>query len=54
MRIICAWCSKDMGRKSPYKDTSVTHSICPDCLSAIGNALVRAGKALVKGKEGDK
>jgi len=31
MKIVCAWCKKDMGEKPPYEDKSVTHSICPEC-----------------------
>jgi len=32
MKIVCAWCGKDMGEKPPYDDPSITHSICEDCL----------------------
>jgi len=31
MRIVCAWCKKDMGEKPPYEDKGTTHSICPEC-----------------------
>ena len=31
MRVLCAWCSRDLGTKSP-ETPGVTHTICPDCL----------------------
>ena len=31
MKIVCAWCDKDMGEKPPYEDKGVTHGICPEC-----------------------
>ena len=31
MRIICAWCDKDMGFKPPYEEKGVTHTICTEC-----------------------
>ncbi len=31
MKVVCAWCGKDMGEKPPYKDKGVTHTICPEC-----------------------
>ena len=31
MIIVCAWCGLDLGEKEPLADTSVTHSICPEC-----------------------
>jgi len=31
MRIICAWCGKDMGEQPPYDDKRVSHGICESC-----------------------
>lgn len=31
MKIVCAWCGKDMGEKPPYEDKGTTHTICPEC-----------------------
>ena len=31
MKIMCAWCSKDLGEKPPFDDPRVTHSICKEC-----------------------
>lgn len=31
MKIVCAWCQKDMGEKEPLEDTAITHSICDAC-----------------------
>lgn len=33
MKIVCAWCGKDMGEKPPYEDKSETHTICPECFA---------------------
>lgn len=31
MKVICAWCKKDMYDKAPFEDKTVSHSICPEC-----------------------
>jgi len=31
VKIVCAWCGKEMGEKPPLGDKSITHSICPKC-----------------------
>ncbi|MFW9872112.1 MAG: hypothetical protein ACFFG0_03345 [Candidatus Thorarchaeota archaeon] len=31
MITICAWCKKELGKKAPYKDKSITHGICNVC-----------------------
>lgn len=31
MKIICAWCRKDMGEKEPLSDKRISHSICKEC-----------------------
>jgi len=35
MKVVCAWCRKDMGEKEPKEDKGTTHSICPQCLRKI-------------------
>ncbi len=32
MRIICAWCRRDMGTKPGGKPQDVSHSCCPECV----------------------
>ena len=32
MKVVCAWCGKDMGEKPPLEDKSITHGMCEDCL----------------------
>ena len=32
MKVVCAWCGKDMGEKPPYNDRTTTPSICVKCL----------------------
>ena len=31
MYIRCAWCQLDMGRKAPFDEHTITHSICDKC-----------------------
>ncbi len=31
MKIVCAWCGKEMGEKPPLNNKETTHSICPEC-----------------------
>ena len=32
LKVICAWCGKDMGEKDGQGIEGVSHSICLDCL----------------------
>lgn len=31
MKIVCAWCQKDMGEREPFDDPITSHGICPAC-----------------------
>ena len=31
MKIVCAWCKKNMGDKPPLKDMSTSHGMCEEC-----------------------
>ncbi len=31
MKITCSYCKKEMGRKEPFHDDRVSHSICSEC-----------------------
>ena len=31
MRIICCWCSKQMGEKEPLEDDRTSHGMCSVC-----------------------
>ena len=35
MKVICAWCKKDLGEKEPLSDTKISHGICDDCKEEI-------------------
>ncbi len=35
MKVICAWCKKDMGEKEPLNDPKITHSVCDNCQKDI-------------------
>ena len=31
MKVVCSWCTKDLGEKEPLNDNSVSHGICKPC-----------------------
>jgi hypothetical protein len=31
MRVVCAWCKREMGIKPPLEDKRVTHGMCVNC-----------------------
>jgi len=31
MKVICAWCNKDMGTKPPLDSNHISHGICDEC-----------------------
>jgi len=33
MKIVCAWCGKDMGEKNGKGVEGISHSICRQCLA---------------------
>ena len=35
MKIVCAWCGKDMGEKDGEGIEGISHSICEECLSKL-------------------
>ena len=35
MRIVCAWCGKDLGEKEGAGKEKVTHGICQECLAKL-------------------
>ena len=35
MRIVCAWCGKDMGEKKGNGEEKITHGICQECLAKL-------------------
>jgi len=35
MKIVCAWCGKDMGEKDSKGVDGVTHSICKECSAKL-------------------
>ena len=35
MKIVCAWCSKDMGEKDSKGQEGVSHGICEECLDKM-------------------
>ena len=43
MKIICAWCGKDLGEKDGKGEEGVTHGLCQECFD----------KMKVEGGEGD-
>jgi len=58
MKIICAWCQKDLGEKEPLEDTAITHSICDACqqkqIEEIAKSLgKRKGNPCTTGVDGE-
>jgi len=49
IKIVCAWCEKDMGEKDGGGVEGVSHGICEECLRRQLDALER----LKKGGESD-
>jgi len=37
LKIVCAWCGKDMGSKDGEGQEGITHAICPDCKKKFDN-----------------
>jgi len=35
MKIVCVWCSKEMGEKDGKGVEEVSHSICQECLAKL-------------------
>ena len=35
MKIVCAWCGKEMGEKDGEGEEGVTHSLCEECLAKM-------------------
>ena len=35
MKIVCAWCGKDMGEKDSKSKEGISHSICKECLAKM-------------------
>ena len=33
VKVVCAWCKKEMGEKPLLEDLTTTHSICESCLA---------------------
>ena len=40
LKIICAWCGKDMGEKNNKGLEGVSHGICDECSAVIGTSQV--------------
>jgi hypothetical protein len=36
LKIVCAWCGKDMGVRDGKGVEGITHSICPECRVKFG------------------
>ena len=38
MKVVCAWCGKDMREKEPLEDKSITHGMCEECYEKMTGA----------------
>jgi hypothetical protein len=46
MKIICAWCGKDLGSKPPLTNPNISHGMCDACETVMNKELDAADKAL--------
>jgi len=35
MKIVCAWCGKDMGEKNGNYEDGVSHGMCEECFTKV-------------------
>ncbi len=35
MKVICAWCNKDMGEKGGKDVEEISHGVCAECLTRL-------------------
>ena len=35
MKVICAWCNKDMGEKGGKDVEGISHGVCEECLTRL-------------------
>ncbi len=35
MKVICAWCNKDMGEKGVKDVEGISHGVCEECLAKL-------------------
>ncbi len=35
MKVICAWCNKDMGEKGGNDVEEISHGVCKECLTRL-------------------
>jgi len=33
--VVCAWCGREIRRKSGDRQTGISHGICPECLQKL-------------------
>jgi hypothetical protein len=46
MKLLCAWCEKDLGEVDPKNDKSITHGMCRYC--SIKERLRSCGRRTMK------
>ena len=39
MKIVCAWCNKNLEEKEPVDDKSISHGICDSCKKKVEQEL---------------
>ena len=53
LKIVCAWCSRDMGQKDGQGKEGVSHSICDKCVAELEKLKgeVAAGRTIKTNKK---
>ena len=47
MKVVCAWCNKEVREVQPFDDTDITHGICQECFDEV-EAEFNHGKGVVR------
>ena len=42
MKVVCAWCDKEMGKIPKFSDGTILYGICPKCAEKLDKALDKA------------
>jgi len=46
MKIVCAWCKKELGEKEPLDDPRISHGICEECKQKMQQELKQYEKEI--------
>ncbi len=50
MKIVCAWCERELGEKEPLEDKDTTHGMCFRCFLRMRREARELQRARIKGE----